>query len=120
MRLGFSVAVTMDLEILLVDEVLAVGDASFRTEMFDRVYEFRQRGKMLRCVSLSGDDSGARDRPIRLHHGEVVTTRGGCGSDRSICRASDHCGVVIYFLPGRNNFSSGELSATSVRQILLW
>lgn len=75
MRLGFSVAVTMDPEILLVDEVLAVGDAAFQTKCFDKVHEFRRRGKMLLCVShSSGMIEKLCDRAIWLDHGEIVMT----------------------------------------------
>lgn len=73
MRLGFSVAVMMDPEILLVDEVLAVGDAAFQTKCFDKVHEFRRRGKMLLCVSHSpGMLQELCDRAILLDHGQVV------------------------------------------------
>jgi len=73
MRLGFSVAVTMDPEILLVDEVLAVGDAAFQTKCFDKVREFRRRGKMLLCVSHSPwMIRELCDQAIWLDHGEVV------------------------------------------------
>jgi ABC-type polysaccharide/polyol phosphate transport system ATPase subunit len=75
MRLGFSVAVTMDPDILLVDEVLAVGDAAFQTKCFDKVREFRRRGKMLLCVShSSGMIEELCDRAIWLDHGEIFLT----------------------------------------------
>jgi lipopolysaccharide transport system ATP-binding protein len=77
MRLGFSVAVMMDPEILLVDEVLAVGDAAFQTKCFDKVREFRHRGKMLLCVSHSaGMIQELCDQAIWLDHGEVVMSGG--------------------------------------------
>ncbi len=77
MRLGFSVAVMMDPEILLVDEVLAVGDAAFQTKCFDKVREFRRRGKMLLCVSHSpGMIQELCDQAIWLDHGEVVLAGG--------------------------------------------
>jgi ABC-type polysaccharide/polyol phosphate transport system ATPase subunit len=75
MRLGFSVAVMMDPEILLVDEVLAVGDAAFQNKCFDKVREFRRRGKMLLCVSHSRVMiEELCDRAIWLDHGEVMMT----------------------------------------------
>ena len=45
MRLAFSVAVNMDPDVLLVDEVLAVGDASFQEKCFERVRQIRRAGK---------------------------------------------------------------------------
>jgi ABC-type polysaccharide/polyol phosphate transport system ATPase subunit len=75
MRLGFSVAVMMDPEILLVDEVLAVGDDAFQAKCFDKVREFRRRGKMLLCVSHSRMMiEELCDRAIWLDHGEVMMT----------------------------------------------
>jgi lipopolysaccharide transport system ATP-binding protein len=50
-RLGFSIAAHVDPEILLVDEVLAVGDYAFRLKCFDRMDELRARGTTLIFVS---------------------------------------------------------------------
>src|SRR5262249_33882705 len=47
MRLGFSVAVHVDPDILLVDEVLAVGDEAFVHKCLDKMDEFRRQGKTL-------------------------------------------------------------------------
>ena len=51
MRLAFSVAINRDPEILLVDEVLAVGDAAFQAKCIEKIHEFRNAGKTLLCVS---------------------------------------------------------------------
>jgi lipopolysaccharide transport system ATP-binding protein len=53
MRLGFSVAVHVDPDILLVDEVLAVGDEAFVRKCLDKMDEFRKQGKTL---VLAGHD----------------------------------------------------------------
>ena len=50
-RLGFAVAVEVDPDILLVDEVLAVGDLSFQQKCLQRMAEFRARGKTMLIVS---------------------------------------------------------------------
>jgi len=50
-RLGFSVAVSVDPEVLLVDEVLAVGDLAFQAKCFDRMDEIRRNGATILVVS---------------------------------------------------------------------
>lgn len=73
MRLAFSVAVNVDPDILLIDEVLAVGDASFQEKCFDRIRDFRRAGKALVCVSHgAGMIQELCDRAIWLDHGELV------------------------------------------------
>jgi ABC-type polysaccharide/polyol phosphate transport system ATPase subunit len=73
MRLAFSVAINMDPEILLVDEVLAVGDAAFQEKCFDRLRRFRHAGKTLVCVSHSSTMVREMcDRAIWLDHGELM------------------------------------------------
>jgi ABC-type polysaccharide/polyol phosphate transport system ATPase subunit len=59
MRLGFSVAVHADPDILLIDEILAVGDEAFQQKCFDKLAEFRRRGKTIVLVS---HDLGAVER----------------------------------------------------------
>ena len=51
MRLGFSIAINVNPDILLVDEVLAVGDASFVPKCLDKINEFRRHGKTIIYVS---------------------------------------------------------------------
>lgn len=51
MRLGFSIAINVNPDVLLVDEVLAVGDASFVPKCLDRIQDFRRRKKTILFVS---------------------------------------------------------------------
>ena len=53
MRLGFAVAINVDPDVLLVDEVLAVGDESFTHKCLDKFADFRRRGKTVLIVTHS-------------------------------------------------------------------
>jgi ABC-type polysaccharide/polyol phosphate transport system ATPase subunit len=53
MRLGFAVAIHVDPDVLLVDEVLAVGDEGFTHKCLDKFAEFRRRGKTILLVTHS-------------------------------------------------------------------
>ena len=55
MRLGFAVAINVDPDVLLVDEVLAVGDQAFTHKCLDKFAEFRRRGRTVLIVTHSLD-----------------------------------------------------------------
>ncbi len=52
-RLGFSVAISVDPEILIVDEVLAVGDEAFQQKCMDRIFQMKREGTSILLVSHS-------------------------------------------------------------------
>src|SRR5262245_37995490 len=72
MRLGFSVAIHVDPDVLLVDEVLAVGDEGFTHRCLDKFGEFKRRGKTILLVthSLSLVEKFC-DEALWLDHGNV-------------------------------------------------
>lgn len=71
-RLGFSVAIHVDPEILLVDEVLAVGDESFQAKCFDKFREFRESGRTVVIVSHAmGTLQNMCDNMAWLGNGEL-------------------------------------------------
>jgi ABC-type polysaccharide/polyol phosphate transport system ATPase subunit len=73
MRLAFSVAVHMDPDIFIVDEVLAVGDHAFQAKCHAKILEFKRAGKTL--IAVSHDAAGVKElceRAIWLDHGCVV------------------------------------------------
>ncbi|MCP5118917.1 MAG: ABC transporter ATP-binding protein [bacterium] len=51
LRLAFAIAVHVDPDILLLDEVLVVGDKDFQKKCFDRILQMKREGKILLCVS---------------------------------------------------------------------
>jgi ABC-type polysaccharide/polyol phosphate transport system ATPase subunit len=72
-RLAFSVAIQVDAEILLIDEVLAVGDASFQQKCFDVFNRMRDEGKTI--VFVTHDMSALRrfcHRALLLERGKMV------------------------------------------------
>jgi ABC-type polysaccharide/polyol phosphate transport system ATPase subunit len=72
-RLGFSVAVHLDPEILLIDEVLAVGDSTFQQKFFEHLHKLRQRGCTIVLVSHDLDSVGRFcERAIWLDHGRLA------------------------------------------------
>jgi ABC-type polysaccharide/polyol phosphate transport system ATPase subunit len=72
-RLGFSVAIQVDADILLVDEVLAVGDASFQRKCYDEFGRMRDEGKTI--VFVTHDMSAVErfcDRAMLIEKGRIM------------------------------------------------
>jgi ABC-type polysaccharide/polyol phosphate transport system ATPase subunit len=77
LRLAFAVAIHCDPEILVIDEVLVVGDQAFQTKCMERIRDFRRKGKTLLCVSHSAEMVRTFcDRAIWLDHGRVLRVGG--------------------------------------------
>jgi len=94
-RLGFSIAAHLDPEILLLDEVLAVGDAAFQAKCIQRINELKHAGTTIVFIS---HDLGAVerlcDRVVLMDHGRMI----GSGAAREIIsqyqKAAPASGVV--------------------------
>ncbi|KAF6245746.1 ABC transporter ATP-binding protein [Nitrosopumilus sp. b2] len=72
MRLAFSTAVQVDPEILLLDEVYAVGDVNFQKKCFETVLDFKKQGKSIIFVSHDmGDIKRISDRAMFLNRGKI-------------------------------------------------
>lgn len=72
-RLGFAVAINVEPEILLVDEVLSVGDEAFQRKCIERVRKLQQDGRTILLVSHAADlVRKIADRAAVLDHGELV------------------------------------------------
>ena len=74
-RLGFAVAVHMKPDVLVVDEVLAVGDEEFQRKCFDHLYKLRRTGKTIVVVSHGlGQLEGLCDEIAWMDHGVLQET----------------------------------------------
>ena len=72
MRLAFSVAINVDADILLIDEILAVGDANFQSKCFNKLREIKSHGTTIVIVSHSlGQIEQICDRSIWIHDGLI-------------------------------------------------
>jgi ABC-type polysaccharide/polyol phosphate transport system ATPase subunit len=72
-RLAFSVAIQVDADIILVDEVLAVGDVSFQEKCFEQFRRLKEEGRTV--LFVTHDMALVErfcDRAMLLHHGELV------------------------------------------------
>jgi ABC-type polysaccharide/polyol phosphate transport system ATPase subunit len=81
LRLGFSIAAHLDPDILLLDEVLAVGDAAFQVKCLDRIKDLHSQGRTIVFIS---HDLGAVERlcgrVLLLDHGQIIAS----GSAREV------------------------------------
>jgi ABC-type polysaccharide/polyol phosphate transport system ATPase subunit len=72
-RLAFAIAVHVDPDILLVDEVLAVGDEPFQAKCMAKIREFQREGRTIVLVShAAGQIQELCDRVVVLSHGDVT------------------------------------------------
>ncbi len=87
MRLAFSVAVNVDPDVLIVDEVLGVGDQEFSAKCLERILRLRHAGKTMICVSHSLQTlSELCDSGLWLDHGRIMKT----GPIRQVIDAYSH------------------------------
>jgi lipopolysaccharide transport system ATP-binding protein len=124
-RLGFAIAVHVEPEILLVDEVLSVGDANFRRKCINKMAELRKQG--LTMILVSHDTQTVQsisNRVVVIHKGkmqfvgdpmeachiyELNTSKDNVGEDFSLTN-KNHLPIVMSY-PG---FSSKEVSIDEI------
>ena len=72
MRLAFSVAINVDADILLIDEILAVGDQHFQDKCMNKMLELKKEGKTMVFVSHSASSVKLLcDRAVWLSDGKI-------------------------------------------------
>ncbi len=87
MRLAFSVAINVDADILLIDEILAVGDANFQAKCFEKLHEIKRNGTTIVIVSHSmGQIEQICDKSIWIHDGVIKKM----GKPSKVCRSVSH------------------------------
>jgi ABC-type polysaccharide/polyol phosphate transport system ATPase subunit len=71
--LAFAVAVNLDPQILIIDEVLAVGDQQFQAKCIDKIFEIRNQGRTILCVSHALSTlQNLCTRALWLDHGQLI------------------------------------------------
>jgi hypothetical protein len=105
-RLGFSIAAHLEPDILLLDEVLAVGDAAFQTKCLDRINELQRQGRTI--VFISHDLAAVErlcDRVLLLNRGQIVAD----GSARDVLGKYQNVGT--HYVPSEHqSVASADLS----------
>lgn len=97
-RLGFAVAVNVEPEILLVDEVLSVGDEAFQRKCLERIKRFQREGRTILLVSHAVDlVRRICDRAAVLDHGELVAVGPPGEAALAFREYLQHKGVEVHF-----------------------
>ena len=112
-RLAFAVAINVDPRLLIVDEILAVGDVTFQQRCLEKFVEFRNDGRTIVLVTHDlGSVKNMCDRAIWLTHGKI--TGEGDPSDLVEAYTEMMLGNRNRDVDGRVRRGSGELQITSV------
>jgi ABC-2 type transport system ATP-binding protein len=131
-RLAFAVAINVDPHLLIIDEILAVGDVTFQARCLEKFVEFRNDGRTI--VLVTHDLTSVKnmcDRAIWLRHGvvsgegdpselveaytEMMLGERNRGDDGSVRRGSGEVQIerVELFAPARTARSSASAPATT-------
>jgi ABC-type polysaccharide/polyol phosphate transport system ATPase subunit len=109
-RLAFATAIQVDAEILLIDEVLAVGDAAFQQKCFEEFFRLKREGRTI--VFVSHDMYSVErfcDRAMLMDHGDMIQL----GDPRTIGRAYHELnfGQLAHDAPAESHTASGTAIA---------
>jgi ABC-2 type transport system ATP-binding protein len=115
-RLGFSVAINIDPDILLVDEVLAVGDAGFQEKCMEKFADFRRAGKTVVIVSHAmGSLRTMCDQAAWLQRGEIVNV--GNAVDVVDVYVDETHADHVDLANGGSRWGSGEATISKVEML---
>lgn len=109
MRLAFAVAINVDADILLIDEILAVGDANFQAKCFERLRELKSMGITIVIVTHdTGTVERFCDKAIWINEGKIVT----CGKPVNVVDA------YLAYMSGKrlNSIQQEELKKEQEKQ----
>jgi ABC-type polysaccharide/polyol phosphate transport system ATPase subunit len=110
-RLGFAVAVEVDPQILLIDEVLAVGDSTFQKKCLDKMREFREQQKTMLIISHDLQTiQKVSDRILLLDHGKII----GLGEPEAVVGAYDGLNRKRHAETFQREWGTGKVRITSV------
>jgi lipopolysaccharide transport system ATP-binding protein len=111
-RLGFSIAVHTRPDILLVDEVLAVGDLNFAIKCYRKINEFRNNGGSIVLVSHNAYTIRSNcDRVVWIEHGGVQQI----GATEDVCDAYEAAVASEDTVGAGGDYSDGSVSLIAVR-----
>lgn len=116
-RLAFAVAINVDPELLIVDEVLAVGDVTFQRRCMEKFVEFRDSGRTIIIVTHElGTVKNLCDRAIWLEHGKLVDQ--GDPADLVDAYTERMLGASAQTAAGSTRRGSGEIQITNVEMVV--
>jgi ABC-type proline/glycine betaine transport system ATPase subunit len=116
-RLAFAVAINVDPQLLIVDEILAVGDVSFQRRCLEKFVEFRNEGRTIVLVTHDmGSIKNLCDRAIWLEHGNVVDA--GDPADLVEAYTERMLGADSRAADGSVRRGSGEIQVTKVEMFV--
>ena len=116
-RLAFAVAINVDPQLLIVDEILAVGDVSFQRRCLEKFVEFRNEGRTIVLVTHDmGSVKNLCDRAIWLEHGKA--TDAGDPADLVEAYTERMLGADPRTSDGSVRRGSGEIKITEVEMFV--
>jgi len=116
-RLAFAVAINVDPQLLIVDEILAVGDVSFQRRCLEKFVEFRNEGRTIVLVTHDmGSVKSLCDRAIWLEHGKTIDE--GDPSDLVEAYTERMLGAEAPAADGSVRRGSGEIKIVQVEMFV--